>query len=112
MFSEGLGEGNDSVDQRRLVQSASWSFAMMDYDKILEHLGEWGRWNVTNQLLIWVGPFISGFMVLVYSFTGTNIGLPIFWNKYIFLLQDFNLTSTGARYQPVMTECPPPLFLT
>ncbi len=57
---------------------------MMDYDKILEHLGEWGRWNVTNQLLIWVGPFISGFMVLVYSFTGTNIGLPIFWNKYFF----------------------------
>ncbi len=45
----------------------------MDYDLILEHLGEVGRWNVLNQGLIWIPSFISGVMVLVYSFTGTGI---------------------------------------
>ncbi len=47
--------------------------AVMDYDDILEHLGELGRWNVTNQLLIWMGPFIAGVTVLVYSFTGNQV---------------------------------------
>ncbi len=43
---------------------------MLDYDKILEHLGELGKWNWFLQLLIWMGPFVSGMTVLVYSFTG------------------------------------------
>ncbi len=42
----------------------------MDYDEILEHLGEAGPWNWMNQGLCWIPPFIAGVMVLVYSFTG------------------------------------------
>ena len=42
----------------------------LDYDKILLHLGELGRWNAIMHLLIWMPSFIAGAMVLVYSFTG------------------------------------------
>ncbi len=50
----------------------------MDYDLILEHLGEWGTWSWVHQLLIWCGPFISGFTSLVYSFTGEGLLQALF----------------------------------
>ncbi len=42
----------------------------MDYDRVLEHVGEYGPWNLLNQALIWVPNFIGGLNVLVNSFTG------------------------------------------
>ncbi len=45
----------------------------MDYDDILMHLGEKGKWNIINMFLLWMGPFIAGFTVLVYSFTGMTL---------------------------------------
>ncbi len=47
----------------------------MDYDAILEHLGETGKYNVVNICLIYLPSFLGGMMVLAYSLAGGIIRL-------------------------------------
>ena len=42
----------------------------MDYDEILKYLGEKGRWNILQILLLCLPAVAGGIAVLVYSFTG------------------------------------------
>lgn len=41
----------------------------MDYDKILEQIGEFGPWQKTNSILLWIPALISGMNVIVSSFS-------------------------------------------
>ena len=41
----------------------------MDYDKILEQIGEFGPWQKTNSILLWFPAIISGMNVIVSSFS-------------------------------------------
>ena len=43
----------------------------MNYDDILEELGELGSWQILNLLLLWIPSIASGMWVLTYSFSGT-----------------------------------------
>ena len=42
---------------------------MMNYDKVLEDLGEFGMWQKTTLLLLWFPCMMAGAMVLIGSFT-------------------------------------------
>ena len=42
----------------------------MNYDDILEELGELGTWQILNMLLLWLPSTACGIFVLTYSFTG------------------------------------------
>lgn len=43
---------------------------VMNYDDILEELGEFGPWHIFMLALLWLPPMASGIFVLTYSFTG------------------------------------------
>ena len=42
----------------------------MDYDKIIEHIGETSKWNLINLGLLWLPPTMAGLLVLQNSFAG------------------------------------------
>ncbi len=42
----------------------------MNYDDILEELGELGPWQIFHLSLLWLPAIASGMFVLTYSFTG------------------------------------------
>lgn len=42
----------------------------MDWDDILEHVGETGPWNILMFALLWLPPMFAGVCVLQFSFTG------------------------------------------
>ena len=42
----------------------------MNYDQILEELGEFGKWQQIVAFLLWIPLGIGGIHVLMYSFTG------------------------------------------
>jgi hypothetical protein len=42
----------------------------MNYDDILEELGELGPWHILHLALLWLPAMASGVFVLTYSFTG------------------------------------------
>ncbi|XP_059084961.1 organic cation transporter protein-like [Tigriopus californicus] len=42
----------------------------MDWDDILEHVGETGPWNIVMFALLWLPPILAGVCVLQFSFTG------------------------------------------
>ena len=42
----------------------------MDYDKIIEHIGETSKWNLINLGLLWLPPTMAGLLVLQNSFSG------------------------------------------
>ena len=44
----------------------------MNYDDILEELGESGPWHIINLLLLWLPSLASGIFVLTYSFSGKS----------------------------------------
>ena len=44
----------------------------MNYDEILEELGELGPWQILNLVLLWIPSIASGMWVLTYSFSGTE----------------------------------------
>lgn len=67
----------------------------MNYDKILEHLGEKGRWNVLNMLLLSLPGTVAGGFVIIYSFTGTQTAI-------LSIVMVKNCYSTG--FQP-MSRC-------
>ena len=41
----------------------------MNYDLILEHLGETGPWQLLHLSLLWLPPMAGGMFVLMTSFT-------------------------------------------
>ena len=43
---------------------------IMDYDKIIEHIGETSTWNLINLGLLWLPPIMAGVILLQTSFTG------------------------------------------
>ena len=43
---------------------------IMDYDKIIEHIGETSTWNLINLGLLWLPPIMAGVLLLQTSFTG------------------------------------------
>ncbi len=45
---------------------------IMNYDDILEELGESGPWHIINLLLLWLPSLASGIFVLTYSFSGKS----------------------------------------
>ena len=49
-----------------------YSKLTMNYDKILEHLGELGPWQLFNVALLWLPPIASGVFTLTWSFTGES----------------------------------------
>ena len=49
----------------------------MNYDEILEELGELGRWQILNLVLLWIPSIASGMWVLTYSFSGTEHSVEI-----------------------------------
>ena len=44
----------------------------MDFDDVLEDVGEFGIWQIWNCALLWIPSMIGGIHVLMYSFTGTR----------------------------------------
>jgi hypothetical protein len=44
----------------------------MQYDLILEELGEFGPWQLIPVILLWLPSIASGIFVLTYSFTGKS----------------------------------------
>ena len=44
----------------------------MNYDDILEELGELGPWQFLHCSLLWLPSVASGICVLIYSFSGTK----------------------------------------
>ena len=42
----------------------------MNYDSILEELGEFGPWQLVPVVLLWFPSIASGIFVITYSFTG------------------------------------------
>ena len=44
----------------------------MDYDKIIEHIGETSTWNLINMGLLWLPPMMAGVLLLQASFTGLS----------------------------------------
>lgn len=69
----------------------------LDYDDILEHLGEFGKWNWFNQALYWIPPFIAGVMVLVFSFTGMQVSCSF--------VSNIDLTDIGTGLEPDKFRC-------
>jgi len=45
----------------------------MDYDLIVSHLGETGRYHLLIHGLLWLYSMCSGVMILVYSFAGSKV---------------------------------------
>ena len=43
---------------------------IMDYDKIIEQIGETSTWNLINLGLLWLPPIMAGVLLLQTSFTG------------------------------------------
>jgi hypothetical protein len=44
----------------------------MQYDLILEEIGELGPWQLVPVVLLWLPAMASGIFVLTYSFTGKS----------------------------------------
>ena len=59
----------DATD--RVERSDAKTALKMNYDDILEELGELGPWQILHVLLLWLPPMAGGIIVLTYSFTGT-----------------------------------------
>ena len=49
-----------------------YTYTKMNYDDILEELGELGPWQFLHCLLLWLPSVASGICVLIYSFSGTK----------------------------------------
>ena len=43
---------------------------IMNYDDVLEELGEMGPWQILNLFLLWLPSVAGGMWVLTYSFAG------------------------------------------
>ena len=56
------------VSQSSVKKSAK--FSKMNYDDILEELGELGRWQLLHLSLLWLPAMAGGIFVLTWSFTG------------------------------------------
>ena len=54
---------------------------IMDYDKIIEHIGETSTWNLINLGLLWLPPIMAGALLLQTSFTGYSSALYVMGNK-------------------------------
>ena len=52
-------------------RTSSYSYTM-NYDDILEELGELGPWQILNLLLLWLPSVAGGMWVLTYSFAGNT----------------------------------------
>ena len=52
------------------VKKSGKKFVKMNYDDILEELGEMGRWQLLHLSLLWLPAMAGGIFVLTYSFTG------------------------------------------
>ena len=68
-----LKEGHQryqSINPVRNKSSRRQGLKKMNYDDILEELGELGTWQILNLLLLWLPSIASGIFVLTYSFTG------------------------------------------
>jgi len=50
--------------------SPSEGSARIDYDKVLKHIGQFGRYQLKIHLLLWLTSALSGLAVVVYAFTG------------------------------------------
>ena len=53
-------------------RTSSYSYTM-NYDDILEELGELGPWQILNLLLLWLPSVAGGMWVLTYSFAGNTV---------------------------------------
>ena len=42
----------------------------MNYDQILEEIGEFGPWQILPVILLWLPSIAAGVFVLTFSFTG------------------------------------------
>ena len=61
----------------------------MDYDACLEELGEFGLWQITVTLLVWIPPVVDGMMTLTRSMKVVNMFLTlIFSSSYTTLIPD------------------------
>ena len=61
----------------------------MDYDACLEELGEFGLWQITVTLLVWIPPVVDGMMTLTRSTKVVNMFLTlIFSSSYTTLIPD------------------------
>lgn len=61
----GRRQNYNSVDEVKVDNTFN-----MNYDDILEELGELGPWQILNLALLWLPAMASGMFVLTYSFTG------------------------------------------
>lgn len=50
----------------------------MNYDDVLEELGELGAWQILHLFLLWLPATAAGIYVLTYSFTGINSNILAF----------------------------------
>ena len=60
----------------------------MNYDDILEELGELGPWQILHLLMLWIPAAAGGMWVLTYTFAGTVFQMYwiiwVFWMFWIF----------------------------
>ena len=42
----------------------------MDYDEVLDEIGEFGRWQQVTIVLLWIPPMMAGIHNLLFVFTG------------------------------------------
>ena len=54
----------------------------MNYDDILEELGELGPWQILHLLLLWIPAAAGGMWVLTYTFAGTVF--QMYWMIWVF----------------------------
>ena len=61
------------------AKKQSSKFSKMNYDDILEELGELGRWQLLHLSLLWLPAMAGGIFVLTWSFTGK-------WKSYGYII--------------------------
>ena len=57
-------------NQKRTSTEDNNSYKIMNYDDVLEELGEMGPWQILNLFLLWLPSVAGGMWVLTYSFAG------------------------------------------
>ena len=69
----------------------------MNYDKIIEHVGETSKWNLINLGLLWLPPIMGGIIVLQTSFTGLHQNKHNIVNQSGNFFQLFLHPNTGVK---------------
>ena len=60
----------------------------MDYDEILEELGQFTKWHLLQVSLLWLFAITGAFATLCYSFTGKLLCIRIKLNNMVLIIDN------------------------